>query len=204
MPYWTHERDMQVAKFLVEGLTAAEIGSRLGTSRNAIIGRVTRCRELREIGFVRSADFHAERAKKQADRLLLKSPVAIVANGRQYTMARRDTTRSAAAPRHRATVKPDRAPKLRIVSNNTSLLIQDWLERNGGARKFEREIRTDYWAVQSFLRDHGVNLNVHRNKYLLGNIGAKTRQVSWKEIMDTVDKLRCQIGLQPFRQHREA
>lgn len=227
MSFWTHERDMQVAKDLVDGLTAKEIADRLGTSRNAVIGRVSRRKELRDIGFVRSADFNEKRAKKQAEQLHIETPVLIVANGGVYAApqhtksfegferlpkpknqpVKRETIRVARQPAPHpmaiVTLHTVEAPKLRVVSNNTSLMIQDWLEKNGGARKFEQGARSDYFAIQSFLSDQGMSLGIHRNKYMLGNYGSKWRQVSWKEVMATVDNLRCVLGLQPF-QRREA
>lgn len=51
---WTPEQDNHIADLLRAKKTASEIGAELGRSRNAIIGRVTRCAMLKEIGFARS------------------------------------------------------------------------------------------------------------------------------------------------------
>jgi hypothetical protein len=51
---WTPEQDNRIAELLRAKKTASEIGAELGRSRNAIIGRVTRCAMLREIGFARA------------------------------------------------------------------------------------------------------------------------------------------------------
>lgn len=48
---WTPEADDRVAEMLVDKWTAIQIGKAMGLSRNAIIGRVHRSKELSAIGF---------------------------------------------------------------------------------------------------------------------------------------------------------
>ena len=55
---WTPELDARVAGLLRAEKTASQIGAELGVSRNAVIGRVTRCKMLREIGFARGPRCH--------------------------------------------------------------------------------------------------------------------------------------------------
>ncbi|MFD1792102.1 GcrA family cell cycle regulator [Ochrobactrum teleogrylli] len=47
---WTQERKLSVANLLREGLSAGQISSRLGVSRNAVIGIIHRDKMLSEIG----------------------------------------------------------------------------------------------------------------------------------------------------------
>ncbi|MCM0751002.1 hypothetical protein DEA98_14660 [Brucella pseudogrignonensis] len=47
---WTDERKLSVATLLREGLSAGQIGNRLGVSRNAVIGVIHRDTMLSEIG----------------------------------------------------------------------------------------------------------------------------------------------------------
>lgn len=55
---WTPELDNRIADLLRAKKTASQIGAEMGVSRNAIIGRVTRCAMLRQIGFARKARQH--------------------------------------------------------------------------------------------------------------------------------------------------
>ncbi|MDG9793775.1 GcrA family cell cycle regulator, partial [Brucella anthropi] len=50
---WTEERKSAVANLLREGLSAGQISTRLGVSRNAVIGVIHRDKTLSEIGLVR-------------------------------------------------------------------------------------------------------------------------------------------------------
>jgi hypothetical protein len=43
---WTAEKDKQLLKLLAKGLTARQIGERIGMGRNAVIGRSARLRGL--------------------------------------------------------------------------------------------------------------------------------------------------------------
>jgi GcrA cell cycle regulator len=45
-PTWTDERDKELEELIAAGLSSSEIGSRLGVTRNAVIGRIHR-RNLR-------------------------------------------------------------------------------------------------------------------------------------------------------------
>lgn len=51
--HWTPEADNEVARLMFEGLSATQIGDRMGVSRNAVIGRVHRHRERFGTGFAR-------------------------------------------------------------------------------------------------------------------------------------------------------
>jgi DNA-binding CsgD family transcriptional regulator len=44
--FWTPARDKRLLKFLRAGLSAAEIGERIGATRNAVIGRSARLRGI--------------------------------------------------------------------------------------------------------------------------------------------------------------
>ena len=52
---WAPEQDNRIAELLRAKKTAKEIGAEMGVTRNAIIGRVTRCKMLKAIGFARGS-----------------------------------------------------------------------------------------------------------------------------------------------------
>ncbi|NKC04263.1 GcrA family cell cycle regulator [Brucella haematophila] len=76
---WTDERKLSVATLLHEGLSAGQIGTRLGVSRNAVIGIIHRDTMLSEIGLG-----GARQPKKES------SPYK---PGRMKTAARRSSAR---------------------------------------------------------------------------------------------------------------
>lgn len=60
---WTPDEDSQLEKLLREGLSASQIGERLGVSRNAVIGRVHRNKALSAIGFERGTPHHKQKPR---------------------------------------------------------------------------------------------------------------------------------------------
>ena len=46
VPFWTAEKDKQLQKLEAAGLSAAQIADRIGSTRNAVIGRSVRLRGL--------------------------------------------------------------------------------------------------------------------------------------------------------------
>ncbi|MDL2332863.1 GcrA family cell cycle regulator [Brucella inopinata] len=85
---WTDERKSAVADLLREGLSAGQISTRLGVSRNAVIGVIHRDKALSEIGLVRGAD----RVRKPK---VESSPYK---SGRMKTAARSPARQSQPAP----------------------------------------------------------------------------------------------------------
>lgn len=80
MFHWHHDKVLEVATYLKQGLSAAQIGAQLGISRNAVIGKVGRDEKLSRIGFAwtRAQPFagkHPERLKAiRANQPKLKTP----------------------------------------------------------------------------------------------------------------------------------
>ncbi|KAB2772148.1 GcrA family cell cycle regulator [Brucella anthropi] len=85
---WTEERKSAVANLLREGLSAGQISTRLGVSRNAVIGVIHRDKALSEIGLVRGAD----RVRKP------KAESSPYKSGRMKTAARSPARQSQPAP----------------------------------------------------------------------------------------------------------
>lgn len=52
---WTPTMDAQVLKMLKDKCTASQIGTALGVTRNAVIGRVNRAKKLKKVGFFRAS-----------------------------------------------------------------------------------------------------------------------------------------------------
>lgn len=67
--FWTPEMDAKVLKMLRDKCTARQIGAALGLTKNAVIGRVSRSKELAAIGFHRKPG--TAKAEKPKPRLVI-------------------------------------------------------------------------------------------------------------------------------------
>lgn len=61
--FWTPEQDDRIKECLHHGMSASQIGAELGVSRNSIIGRVGRNKELAQIGFARKSGWPGQRVE---------------------------------------------------------------------------------------------------------------------------------------------
>src|SRR5260370_33916253 len=73
--FWTAEKDKQLQRLEAAGLSAAQIADRIGTTRNAVIGRSARLRGLifpSQIQRQRSGRaLHAARLRQQKERTVV-------------------------------------------------------------------------------------------------------------------------------------
>jgi len=100
MFHWNPDNITEVATYLKQGLSAAQIGAQLGCSRNAVIGKVGRDEKLSRIGFaytraqhfagknperlkVKTLNFKSEKPKR-----LRRPAVALVAPDPEHTVAK--------------------------------------------------------------------------------------------------------------------
>lgn len=74
--FWTPEQDARLSDLLREGMSASQIGAELGVSRNAIIGRVGRNKELAQIGFARSPGNPGKRVAELKNRKSRAKPAS--------------------------------------------------------------------------------------------------------------------------------
>lgn len=66
--FWTPEMDAKVLKMLRDKCTARQIGASLGLTKNAVIGRVSRSKELAAVGFRRKPGTAKAKAKAEAEK----------------------------------------------------------------------------------------------------------------------------------------
>lgn len=78
-------------------------------------------------------------------------------------------------------------------------MVAAWLEKNGGARRFEDGASSSITSIKWFLQDHGYALDVWKNRPRLGKAGAARRVTTWEKVHKLVDKLRIAEGREPFR-----
>lgn len=191
--YWPGEMKAKVAAFLKEGKTARQIGDALGFSRNSIIGVVRRNHELAAIGFASRPGGKPPPPQNERQ-----------AYDRAYMRAYKAKKKGIVIPfpaGHRPRLPQQKSrPALRIVSNNEPLMIQDWLERNGGPRRFEPNATSDQLAIQIWLRERGIYINGYQAKWTISTSKGRPKGVKWAQIMEMVDKIRAEEGLEPFGQ----
>ncbi|WP_192258633.1 GcrA family cell cycle regulator [Mesorhizobium caraganae] len=196
MSAWPQERRDVVADLLIEGLSASQIAERMGdTTRNAIIGIVRRDKRLSAIGFARTGQGGLLGPKMTPEERLEKR--------KKWDQAYRERNRGNViafpkpkrAPPRPAAVKQ---PALRVVSNNVPLMVQDWLEKNGGPRRFEKNATADTWAIRAYLEERGIRMNGHQCKWSVSMGPGRPRIMKWSEIIRLADEYRVAEGLQPF------
>jgi hypothetical protein len=91
--FWTAEKDKQLQRLAAAGLSAAQIADRIGTTRNAVIGRSVRLRGLIFPSQIqrqrRERAFRAARLRQQKKRtaVLLASMRRAIAKGTPRNMA---------------------------------------------------------------------------------------------------------------------
>lgn len=83
---------------------------------------------------------------------------------------------------------------------NTAQLISEAVA-SGKVRKFTPGESGFIDGIQVFLRERGILLYQHKNKYIMKRDGHKGRPagVAWEKVLREVDRIRLEEGLQPLR-----
>jgi hypothetical protein len=100
-------------------------------------------------------------------------------------------------------VKP--APTLRVVSHNIPLMIEDWLAKHGGPRRFNDHERTDDIVIVPWLAERGIKISKssHRWNESGGNWkvsrgSGRPKTLPWAGVLQIVDEIRLSEGLPLF------
>lgn len=199
---WKESQCLQVAGYLREGMSASQIGGRMGMSRHAIVSAVHRFPMLRAIGFARAKTekmTNEERLlrRREQSRIYRERAAAAKSNVIKFPRVKRPAQVVEAAPAQPA--------PLRVVANNEALMIQDWLAKNGGARRFDEKESASELSIIDFLKERGFSVRKSRfswnrsgEKWALSRGAGRPQSMSWSEIMGMVDEMRIAEGLQPF------
>lgn len=90
-------------------------------------------------------------------------------------------------------------PSLRLVTTERQATVDAWLKANGGPRRFETGVRSDYDGIKAFLERRGYTLvGGWHGKCKLSQGRGRPRSMLWKEVMALVDGIHVSEGLQPF------
>lgn len=181
---WSAEEKAIVAEKLRDKLSATQIAPFLGVTRNSIIGVVHRHKELRDIGFQSQTKKGGSKTggQRKAKRNVIRFPV-------KFQLPKPVLVTDA--------VPTPMTPQIRVVANNTQMMVADYLAKHG-ARRFNRGETVDYSTLQIWLAPRGYTLSVHRSQYKLAVGAGKLKPVQWREVIRFVDRLRVAEGLQPI------
>ncbi|MBB2973973.1 hypothetical protein [Mesorhizobium sp. RMAD-H1] len=77
-------------------------------------------------------------------------------------------------------------------------LIQDWINRHGGPRRFEPGVRASFYHARDYLEKFGIRLHLHDGRCRILD-GKRWRRLSWPEVVKLVDQHRIAEGLEPLK-----
>lgn len=201
--FWTEAQDARIATMLVAGKSARDIANAFGAgiTRNAVIGRVNRNKDLKAIGFTRTGEGSATSRPRKTS---IKA--SNVFRGEKPPMHQDNVVtlhvlrqRKAPGSMLPIPVKSVKAP-LRIVSNNEKLMIADYLQKTG-ARRYEMGFCSDYHGIQGYLAMRGVDLTTRNNgkfTYIIRLKDGQSRKATWQEVLQFADEFRRSEGLEPI------
>jgi hypothetical protein len=185
----TAERDRLVADIYLAGVAASKIAALFDhASRSAVCGVIHR---LQAKGVIVSAD--RAQVKKRRGRAAAKQA------GVQ--------TFPTPKPRNTTTPSPASAAVIALPSAHgshraTSAMVEAWLAKNGGPRRFEAGASTDVLSIRAYLLPKGfdvVFLQREGGVYTVTKPGpGRPAKLDREQFFAFVDKLRLADGLTPF------
>lgn len=96
-------------------------------------------------------------------------------------------------------------PALRVVSHNIPLMVEDWLAKHGGPRRFTDFERTDDIVIAPWLAERGFMIsktshswNERDGRWKLSRGAGRPKTLSWAGVLGVVDEIRISEGLPPF------
>ncbi len=85
-----------------------------------------------------------------------------------------------------------------------TILIADWLEKNGGARRYEAGFSSTFLSIQNFLQSRGITVTCFRRRYKISSGKGRPKISTWDEVLRMLDDIRTAEGLEPLRQKHAA
>lgn len=185
----TAERDRLVADIYLAGVAASKIAALFDhASRSAVCGVIHR---LQAKGVIVSAD--RAQVKKRRGRAAAKQ-----AGVQTYTTPK---------PRNATTPSPASATVIALPSAHgsrraTSAMVEAWLAKNGGPRRFEPRASTDILSIRAYLMPKGYDVVFNQRgggKYTVTRSGpGRPKILDRDQFFAFVDGLRRADGLTPF------
>ena len=176
---WSADEHETMVRMAAEGCPMSQVAKVLGRSRNAIAGRAIR-HGIKFLGIVKRGP-KGPRGPKQVTAQVIRFP---------------KPPKATAAPR--AVAKPASPPKpLKVVTQNTDLMVQDYLAKHG-ARRFEPGFSTDYHNLKNYLQERGVSLNLKSSSPYVSHGRGRPRKCTWGEVIAIADRFRVAEGMTPI------
>lgn len=90
-------------------------------------------------------------------------------------------------------------PAPRKVPPSIQAEIDRWIERNGGARRFERGASNDFTSINHYIGRHGYSaLFPKSGEVVVHTPTGKPSRMPFRRFMEFVDGLRSAEGLEPM------
>jgi len=186
---WTDDRIERLRSLWADGWSCSKIARELGEglSRCAIAGKVYRLKLPKRPTVIR--DFNGWEQQAAATRKPILPKIKSHSN----------ITRAVAAPKAKRQVVVPRP----VDGAKDADLVAQWLEANGGARRFRRGDSADYSAMTFFLRDRGYDVAYSQKggrKVTVKRTGSmgRPRSMSFQELVEFVDGIRLAEGMEPI------
>lgn len=78
-------------------------------------------------------------------------------------------------------------------------LIANWMQQNGGARRFEKGVSSGYYFAFDYLKTRGIDLQIKSGRFYAKRAGSKWMRLKHGELHKLVDSERVAEGLPPLR-----
>ncbi len=186
---WDEDRVEKLQSLWALGWSCSQIARAIGggLTRCAIAGKVYRLRLAKRRTLVRDPTGWEKQAAAT------RKPVV------PKIKSHSNITRAAAAPKAKRQVVVPRP----VDGAKDADLVAQWLEANGGARRFQRGDSADYSAMTFFLRDRGYDVAYSQKggrKVTIKRTGSmgRPRSMSFQELVEFVDSIRLEEGLEPI------
>ena len=78
-------------------------------------------------------------------------------------------------------------------------LIANWMQQNGGARRFEKGVSSGYHFAFDYLKTRGIDLQIKSGRFYVSRNGDTWMRLKHGELQKLVDSERVAEGLPPLR-----
>ena len=85
-----------------------------------------------------------------------------------------------------------------------TILINEWIAKNGGARRYEAGFSSTFLSIQNFLQARGITVTCFKRRYKVSTGKGRPKISTWDEVLRMLDHIRMAEGLEPLHQKHAA
>lgn len=86
-----------------------------------------------------------------------------------------------------------------LAGDSLQAMVECWTAVHGLPRRFQRGESTDFFYVQGWLYKRDYALSASKGKFTIQSADRSWHGLSWRQVIELVDELRCHEGLEPYR-----